>query len=525
MSLIDTHALAAQWQDAFLVPIVVSIVSLCVLLFTYRRITSALRVRWSHIDGTQWQDKSVFDCSLVIEKIRQNIAEAREMGCQVSLIRNLHDRQEVLINVAASSAGTKRILPTSLQVCYSSGKVIESMLIAVAYDRGWIDFDDNICKYWKEFTRNGKKDITIKELMQHRAGLAIVQDAIDFDVVEGFSDPYSDGARNLRTILESLPQRYLNERHANNEPETFYCAVTRGLYSATLLWKADPGARTISQLIKQEILENIESADDMQPVEIYCPPPLEIHDRIVHKHMCYFLPLFVRILFQILLPRWMCHMLIPESRLLSKEEGLILRTVSKPQVLQAYRIFSLNISDETSEKNSNSSLSVVISMLKKCSRLSSELADTVMNILPGRYELTTLIKETNNEIFYLSGNPSTSIISNAYSLAKIGAAFIDRKNQIVRKESLEAALRYTNIAFDNGLGQSHEYTSIGIAHNPFNDQRLNGWYGWYGIDGSCLIFNCDLQLSFSYVPTMFEGRPRRVRSLRLLLACIRALQS
>jgi CubicO group peptidase (beta-lactamase class C family) len=43
--------------------------------------------------------------------------------------------------------------------------------MAMAVDRGYFSYDEPICLYWPEFAANGKEIITIKNLLQHEAGL------------------------------------------------------------------------------------------------------------------------------------------------------------------------------------------------------------------------------------------------------------------------------------------------------------------------------------------------------------------
>jgi hypothetical protein len=46
-------------------------------------------------------------------------------------------------------------------------------------DRGLLDYDRTIASYWPKFARHGKGNVTIRDLMQHRAGLAWFCDCND----------------------------------------------------------------------------------------------------------------------------------------------------------------------------------------------------------------------------------------------------------------------------------------------------------------------------------------------------------
>lgn len=55
---------------------------------------------------------------------------------------------------------------------FSATKGMASTVIHRLADRGLIDYDAPIAEYWPEFGANGKADITVREMMRHRAGLS-----------------------------------------------------------------------------------------------------------------------------------------------------------------------------------------------------------------------------------------------------------------------------------------------------------------------------------------------------------------
>ena len=55
---------------------------------------------------------------------------------------------------------------------FSVTKGLASTVIHRLADRGLIDYDTPVSEYWPEFGENGKADITVREVMQHRAGLS-----------------------------------------------------------------------------------------------------------------------------------------------------------------------------------------------------------------------------------------------------------------------------------------------------------------------------------------------------------------
>lgn len=55
---------------------------------------------------------------------------------------------------------------------FSATKGVASLVIHRLADRGLIDYDAPVSHYWREFGANGKADITVRDVMRHRAGLS-----------------------------------------------------------------------------------------------------------------------------------------------------------------------------------------------------------------------------------------------------------------------------------------------------------------------------------------------------------------
>jgi CubicO group peptidase (beta-lactamase class C family) len=55
---------------------------------------------------------------------------------------------------------------------FSATKGVASTVIHRLVGRGLIDYDAPVAQYWTEFGANGKADITVREMMGHRAGLS-----------------------------------------------------------------------------------------------------------------------------------------------------------------------------------------------------------------------------------------------------------------------------------------------------------------------------------------------------------------
>ncbi|MEH6588959.1 MAG: serine hydrolase domain-containing protein [Halioglobus sp.] len=55
---------------------------------------------------------------------------------------------------------------------WSTTKTMTALSALLLADQGELDFDAPVCRYWPEFAANGKKDIRVRHLMSHTAGLS-----------------------------------------------------------------------------------------------------------------------------------------------------------------------------------------------------------------------------------------------------------------------------------------------------------------------------------------------------------------
>jgi len=66
---------------------------------------------------------------------------------------------------------------------FSATKGLASTVIHRLADRGLIDYDAPVAEYWREFGANGKADITVRQVMRHRAGLSALRGASKEDLL------------------------------------------------------------------------------------------------------------------------------------------------------------------------------------------------------------------------------------------------------------------------------------------------------------------------------------------------------
>jgi CubicO group peptidase (beta-lactamase class C family) len=72
----------------------------------------------------------------------------------------------------ADAAKTKPWVRDTIVNVYSTTKTMTALTALLLADRGLIDFDAPVAKYWPEFAANGKSAIKVSHLMSHSAGLS-----------------------------------------------------------------------------------------------------------------------------------------------------------------------------------------------------------------------------------------------------------------------------------------------------------------------------------------------------------------
>lgn len=127
----------------------------------------------------------------------------------------------------------------TMVVVHSATKGLAAMTLAIAHSRGWLDYEQPVCRYWPEFAQNGKEGITVRQLLAHQAGLFAFDEPVDRSVV-------ADLDRLAVVLARQKPAWEPGTRQA-------YHALTLGFYEGELLRRVDPQHRSLGQFFQDEI--------------------------------------------------------------------------------------------------------------------------------------------------------------------------------------------------------------------------------------------------------------------------------
>ena len=127
---------------------------------------------------------------------------------------------------------------------FSSTKAVAASCMALCHSRGLFDYGDRVSDYWREFGSNGKEEITIAQLLQHRAGLSAIDRKLTMEMIRD--------RERLEGIIAGQKPAWKPGEH-----QGYHC-WTIGWYISALLARIDPKKRRLKEFLEEEILPCID---------------------------------------------------------------------------------------------------------------------------------------------------------------------------------------------------------------------------------------------------------------------------
>ena len=194
----------------------------------------------------------------VQELLRRQVEQGQQIGVQVCAYR----KGERIVDVAAGQMGpddARPVRPDTLFSSFSTTKGVAATAVHILADRGLIDYDAPVARYWPAFAAEGKGTITVAQAMSHQAGLhampspATIEHLVDWEA-------------GLSWVAAGTPAW---------EPGT-----ATGYHALTYAWLVGgivQGAtgRHIGEVIQSEIARPLGVADEM-----FCGIPEGVEDRL-----------------------------------------------------------------------------------------------------------------------------------------------------------------------------------------------------------------------------------------------------
>lgn len=172
------------------------------------------------------------------DEFRRNFAERKELGAACAVMR----KGKLVVDLWGGHRDKKRTKPwqrDTVVTVWSTTKGMSAAAMAVAHSRGLFDLNERIVTYWPEFAQAGKEAITVRQLLEHEAGLAVIDEPLDLDII-GDPDRFGD------VLAAQAPSWAPGSARG-------YHAQSLGWYESQLLRRVDPAGRTIGRFFADEV--------------------------------------------------------------------------------------------------------------------------------------------------------------------------------------------------------------------------------------------------------------------------------
>jgi CubicO group peptidase (beta-lactamase class C family) len=172
----------------------------------------------------------------VADAFRANFHAGKEHGAAVAVYQHGRPVVDLWGGVADAEAGRPWDEDTIVLV-FSSTKGMTAILANLLVERGEIDLDAPVARYWPEFAANGKEGIPVRWLLSHQAGLVTVDRTFDLDELCAW-DPV------VEALAAQEPKWEPGKHHA-------YHALTYGHLVGEVLRRVS--GKSVGQLFADEV--------------------------------------------------------------------------------------------------------------------------------------------------------------------------------------------------------------------------------------------------------------------------------
>lgn len=173
----------------------------------------------------------------VADAFRRNFTRHGEIGAAVAVF----DGDRPVVDLWAGHRDRKRSVAwerDTIAPVFSSTKGMAAFVLAWAVSQGLLDYEDPVALHWPEFAAHGKESVTVRQLLDHQAGVPAL------DRVLRLAD-VADLDGTAAVLAEQKPLWRPGTRHG-------YHPITAGLYQRELIRRVDPRHRTLGAIFAEE---------------------------------------------------------------------------------------------------------------------------------------------------------------------------------------------------------------------------------------------------------------------------------
>lgn len=200
----------------------------------------------------------------VRETFARNLAERGDVGAAVCVYVD-GARVVDCWGGHADAARARRWTADTLVSVASTTKGMVALCAHMLAERGKLDLDAPVARYWPEFAQAGKQDIPVRWLLSHRAGLPAIRRDLSTEAL-------FDWAAMTRALAETEPWWTPGTSHG-------YHAVTYGHLVGEVIRRVD--GRTVGTFLREEVTGplradffiGVPEEADARVAQVLPPPP------------------------------------------------------------------------------------------------------------------------------------------------------------------------------------------------------------------------------------------------------------
>src|SRR3954451_6850042 len=125
-------------------------------------------------------------CRARFDPLRELFASKLETGEDLGASLAVDIDGEMVVDLWGGWADEARTVPwaeDTIACVFSTTKTMASLAALVLVDRGDLDLDANVAKYWPEFAARGKERIKVRQLLSHTSGVSGWDQPVTFEDV------------------------------------------------------------------------------------------------------------------------------------------------------------------------------------------------------------------------------------------------------------------------------------------------------------------------------------------------------
>ncbi|KOS46820.1 hypothetical protein ACN38_g2215 [Penicillium nordicum] len=208
-------------------------------------------------------------CDPAFNRVRdifeQRLASGDEVGASICV--NIDGKNVLDIwGGHADAAKTRSWKEDTLVVVFSCSKVVAALAALILIDRGLLDVEEKVSKYWPEFATNGKEDTKVWHILSHSSGVPHWESRMPLESIY-------DSKTSIEMLAAQAPWYKAGGASA-------YQMVNHGHLVGELVWRIS--GKTLKQFVADEITGPLGADFDLGVAEkdwprtadiIPCAPP------------------------------------------------------------------------------------------------------------------------------------------------------------------------------------------------------------------------------------------------------------